>query len=478
MMFGNMTTSPPNVLLVVVDSLRARNVGTYGYHRETTPFLDSLAEESLLYEWAWSPAIWTLPSHVSFLTGLEVDEHGVDGPSKAIDSSEIVFDELRREYGYDTGIFSENTWLTEADMGIDGAFETVVGKPSVVFPEALRPGEFAHQNEYGQYVEYLKASLRSDHPVKSLANGLASKLQYDAPDSISQRFIPEPDGQYFVDQFLQWREQSDGPWAACINFMDAHRPYEPEPKHDLWDDGSARQIQSDLDDPVWSFLEGKEPTWKLRALEALYDGGIRQCDQYIEDIVEELKDADEFSDTLLIVLGDHGESFGEPAPETGGIAVEHKQGIHATQTHVPLLVNSPSEESGRVHQPVSLTETARVIEEVVEGSTVNFERQQQVLSVYDQMEARLVPWADGEGTLRFEAIVGDDSPGAVRHVRSPDIAEREHAERLPSAQCSFELEASGADFGDVFEQLTDKTTTRDAKIDDQAADRLEDLGYL
>lgn len=55
-----------------------------GYHRETIPSLDSLAEESLHYEWAWSPTIWTLPSHVSFFTALEVDEHGVDGLSKAL----------------------------------------------------------------------------------------------------------------------------------------------------------------------------------------------------------------------------------------------------------------------------------------------------------------------------------------------------------------------------------------------------------
>lgn len=471
--------SPPNVLLVVVDSLRARNVGTYGYHRDTTPFLDSLAQESLLYEWAWSPAIWTLPSHVSFLTGLEVDEHGVDGPSKAIGPSEIIFDELRREFGYSTGIFSENTWLTEADMGIDEAFETVVGKPSVVYPEALRPGEFAHQNEYGQYLEYLKASLRSGSPMKSLANGLASKLQYDAPDSVSQRILPGSDSSYFVDQFLQWREQSDGPWAACINLMDAHRPYEPEPEHDLWDDGSARQIQSSVDDPVWSFLESDEPTWKLRALEALYDGGIRQCDHYIEDLVEALKTSGEFSETLLVVLGDHGESFGEPAPETGGIAVEHKQGIHATQMHVPLLVNPPQEESGRVSEPVSLTETARVIGEVVDGSTVDFSRERRVLSVYNQMERQLVPWTDDdERTLRFESIVVNRSAGPERHVRSPDIVGRKYSEQFASPHCSFEIENKEAKVEAAFKDLTGKPVMRGTKIDDQATKRLEDLGYL
>lgn len=475
----NSDVSRPNVLLIIVDSLRARNVGAYGHAANTTPFLDDLAAKSLRFESAWSPAVWTLPSHTSLLSGYEVDEHEVTSHADRIRPSELVFHELHEEYGYATGLFSENTWLTEADMGIKSAFETVVGKPSVLYPDGLRPGQFAHENDYGQYLKYLGAALRSDTPLKSILNGVSSKIHYDAPRYVSRRFTPESSGEYYVESFEKWHANQMGAWAACINLMDAHRPYEPDSAYDNWDDGTARRIQSQLDDPVWPFIQDDKPRWMLKALEALYDGGIRQADVCIRQIVEHLKSTGDFEDTLLIVTSDHGEGFGEPSAVRGGPAVEHKQGVHHVQAHVPLVVNPPVDDTGVVPTPVSLTETARVIAEVVNCGESSFDRKRPVVTVCNDVNNQLIgdePRRRASG--RIESVIRSYGGTAVKQTRIGGTAESAVSEVLPNAQCSYESDEFPVDFGGAFADLRSRKAVRDdASIGERATERLEQLGY-
>lgn len=469
----------PNVLLIVIDSLRARNVGTYGYHRDTTPFFDSLAADSLIYDSAWSPAVWTLPSHVSMLTGYEVREHQVQSAADAIDSEAIIFQELAAKRGYETGIFSENTWLTEADMGISRAFQTVVGKPSVLYPDALSPGTFAHENEYGDYLGYLWAALDSSQPVHSVINGVVSKLQYDAPN-IGRLLVPEPSGEYFVNQFIEWERERAGPWAACINLMDAHRPYVPDSQYDEWDDGTAREIQESLADPVWDFIEGKEPVWKLRALEALYDGGIRQADAYLEILVDHLKRQGEFDDTLLIVVGDHGEGFGEYSDVRDDIAVEHKQGLHHVQTYIPLLVNPPTDKARRISTPVSLTETARVISEVADGDPVEYQRDRPVITVYDDISTQFISNIRTEDiTTGLESVIEVTDGFVVKHTRYRDRPETTISEIILDASSSYVKTDITPDIESAFERLVAlRNLCSEASVNEAAVDRLEKLGYV
>lgn len=73
-----------NILLLVADSLRAENTSLHGYHRDTTPFLDELADESIVYDTAIAPSIWSLPSHASIWTGLHADEHRLYSTTSAL----------------------------------------------------------------------------------------------------------------------------------------------------------------------------------------------------------------------------------------------------------------------------------------------------------------------------------------------------------------------------------------------------------
>jgi arylsulfatase/arylsulfatase A len=303
----------PNVLLVVLDSVRAANVSVLGYRRETTPYLGGLASETRVYSQARTPGTWSLPAHISLFTGRSVPDHDVHVVDR-LDTGHTVFEALAGQ-GYDTGVFSSNVYITDHPVDVGAAFETVVGVPETV-PEG----------------HAVTGGFEMDHP----------------------------DGFWYADRFLSWVDgdgddsghdgrDPDTPFAACVNVMDAHRPYLPRAEYDTWGDEDARAVQREIGRGqfVWKFYGGRYPTWYLRALERLYDGAIRQADAVLERVVEGLRDRGVLKDTLLVVTADHGDGLGEPSAVPGGPdSIAHTLGCHERLTHVPLFVRSPTGTDG------------------------------------------------------------------------------------------------------------------------------------
>jgi arylsulfatase A-like enzyme len=354
----------PNVLLVVLDSVRSANTSLDGYAEPTTPFLDRFADSATHYTQARSPGSWSLPSHTSIFTGLHVAEHRVTEPNHRLQPGNTVFEDLQSA-GYDTAVFSENPWLTTMDVGLDAGFDTVEGAQNVLFPAGANPVEFTAREGQGQYRAFLRYCLDHEHPAKSFANGVANKLAWDFPALVPDSLTASAPADAYVDRFLDWQADRDGPWAACVNLMDAHAPYEPLPDHDLWADDALRSHQRDLDKHVWSFHAGDAPWWRCRAFEALYDGTIRQADAAVENLVRTLDERGVLDDTLVVVTSDHGEGFGEVDRLKSTRLVGHVEGIHERQLHVPLLVKRPRQETGEVvRDPASLTNFPAVVESV------------------------------------------------------------------------------------------------------------------
>lgn len=297
-----------NVLVVVLDSVRAANCSLYGHPRATTPTLDALADEATVYEQARAPSNWTLPSHVSLFTGLAAAAHGVT-IHDALEPGHTFWDNLAAD-GFDTGLFTENGFVASHPVGLHEPFDTVV---------------------------------------------TASEER--------------PDGFYYADALLDWTRDRTS-WAACLNLMDAHRPYEPVRAYDRWGDRAAWRLQADL--PVrWEFPvhAGDVPYWQLAGLESLYDGGIRQADAVLDTVLERLRTRGEYDDTLLVVCGDHGEGFGE----FGGLAGQPRAAAHIVPTtesllHVPLVVKQPRQCEGRtITDPATLTAVRDVVAAAREG---------------------------------------------------------------------------------------------------------------
>jgi len=112
----------PNIVFVVLDAVRAQNLSLYGHTRETTPFLESLTDESVLYEHAYSPANWTPASHGSMFTGTYPWVHGTGFSSNVLHPNLPTLAECLSEVGYRTLAFSNNVRVSPT-FGFDRGFD-------------------------------------------------------------------------------------------------------------------------------------------------------------------------------------------------------------------------------------------------------------------------------------------------------------------------------------------------------------------
>ncbi|OYR38950.1 arylsulfatase [Halorubrum sp. Ib24] len=486
----------PNVLLIVMDSVRAANTSLHGHEHETTSFLEEFAEQATVYEQARSPGTWSLPSHTSMFTGMHVAEHGVTRARHELEPGHTIFEMLADDHGYDTGVFSENTWITDMPVGLKEAFDTVEGARNLLFPGAVDPSNFVLSEGQGHYVEYLKHCLERDDTLKSLANGVFTKLAWDYPQLLPDRFQSSTPARVYGDLFLDWQAERDGPWAACVNFMDGHLPYLPDDDHDEWGGKKLRELQNEMDDQVWEFNGGQRPWWQRKALEGLYDGTIRQMDAELERVLGALEERGELEDTLVVVTSDHGEGFGEPSrirgdrdsPKPNARVAAHGAGIHEVLTHVPLVVQFPGQsEADTVTEAASLTQFPSVVEGVVEGTDGldAFVPDGPVVvsshGLEEPMEERAQRYTGDFYRFNGDARAVYDGAG---HCVEKALSWREKRAtvRVNNAESSYKSsDADEARVDEVFDEFTDLGVRSDSDgmgdVDDATRQRLEDLGY-
>lgn len=192
----------PNILLVVLDTVRYRSLQTGGELEKTAPFLSELAQsQATLYTEARSPSTWTLPSHKSIFTGLRVPEHGIVNSSSRLKPGNTVWDMLGEE-GYETGLFSSNAYLTGMDTGLADDFDHVVAEPAPPFGGSS-PSEYFDTD---QRVNFLRFCLQTGTPFRTLANTFSAFLTSQAPDIVPERFRHRiaSIGSRYVDSFLNW----------------------------------------------------------------------------------------------------------------------------------------------------------------------------------------------------------------------------------------------------------------------------------
>jgi len=477
----------PNILVLVLDSVRARNTSLYGYSHRTTPFLERLAETATTYRFAYAPSTTSISSHVCLFTGLHEDEHRVYGAERTIDKSAPVWARLRDERGYATGLFTINPQFERA-VGLRSGFETEVlegnDSENLPFPEASNPAQFDVPEWFPLPDEVYQAgaSLPRRRPVRTLANGVAKYRGTDRPTS-----------DYLIDAFLDWSGSVDGHWAAFMNLMDAHSPYEPRADHNRWGDDELRRVQTQAGGghfvtTLERLAEGK--WWEPSALEHLYDGAIHQADAKIRRVVERLQARDEFNDTLVVVTADHGEGFGEPSRLYDDHHVyAHSVGVHEVQAHVPLIVSAPDQvESSTVDRLATLTRLPDAVESAVKGAFdpgAFLGTDGRVLvsrGSEDNVRHRLDDgYAEGERIeLPDRAYAGYECvDGTVRkYCRSGDyaatvrVSDAQGSEKLADDEPGVADWFPGVDSGDTVR------TGRDQSVSEEALDRLEQFGYV
>jgi arylsulfatase A-like enzyme len=323
----------PNVIVIVVDTLRADHLSSYGYERETSPFMDGLAAEGVRFENAISPSSWTQPSHASMLTGRYTYEHQAE--VHPLDDTYPTIGEVLQSQGYRTGAFSANTLFFTRRQGF--------GRGFLRFEDNYQTPSDAILNSslYGYLFDYY---------------GLRKALNYEG---VPTRRLASDINASVID----WVDAGNKPFFLFINYFDAHDPYTPpEPYRSLYG-----QTQGGL---VNGFVERYHPDLTDEQLQSeidAYDGSINYVDDQIQALFADLESRGLLENTIVIVTADHGESLGEHG------LLQHSASLYRQEIHVPLIVWGAGVPAGVViDTPVSTTGLPSTILELIGANDGTF----------------------------------------------------------------------------------------------------------
>ena len=333
------STSPnsPNVLFIVLDTVRAQSLSAYGYSRATTPQLERLAKNGVRFEQAISPAPWTLVSHATMFTGHFPHELSADW-EKPLDAAYPTLAEDFRDHGYATAGFVANMIYCSYEMGLNRGFTHYEDYPFSI-------SEFA-----------LSSSLVSNVVNSQVVRALAGN--YDVLDRKSA-------GQVNHD-FLRWLSHNNQkPFFVFLNYFDAHEPYMPRPPFDA-KFGQKTPRRNNLV-KRWAHegarldKESMSPA-EIQAEQDAYEGSITYLDQELGSLFDELKNEKILENTLVIITADHGEQFGEHGIFT------HGNSLYLQSVRVPLLISFPAHVPAKtsVRAPVTLRDLAATIVDLVQ----------------------------------------------------------------------------------------------------------------
>jgi arylsulfatase A-like enzyme len=318
------------VLLVSIDTLRADHLGCYGYPRATSPTLDRLAREGVRFERALSSSSWTLPAHVSMLTGNPVSAHGIDddrlwtlrgadGAPLAPDLRGRFVSEALADAGYRTAGFYTWKYLEER-FGFGPGFDTYERLHHTFYSHpVVGPRWFAAEAAGDR--DAMRA-LYDEHPE------LFDDTRMGAPEVVARAGA-------WLDEHVA--RADDAPFFLFTHFFDVHDPYvSPEPFHSQFDpdyDGpiDGRRVTSP-DSPVLADMPARD----LENLVARYDGGIAYVDTQVAALLAHLGRLGLEEDTLVIVTSDHGEEFFEHGHKT------HRRQLYLESVGVPLILRWPA----------------------------------------------------------------------------------------------------------------------------------------
>ena len=254
--FGQKTDSP-NILIITMDTTRADRLSCYGHEQAMTPNLDSLAQQGVLYEQAFTNVPLTLPSHISIFTGTFPPANNIRVNAGGILSPNIpTLAELLQSDGYKTGAFI-SAWVLDSQFGLARGFDH-------------------YDQSFNNYAD-------------------------------TSRGATERAGNKVCDSAINWMNKTDNePFFAWVHFFDPHHPYNPPKKY------------KDL-------------------LEDNYDGEIAFMDEQIGRLLTLLDEKGIRDNTLIVVVGDHGESF-EEHNET-----QHGLFIYNPTMQIPLIMSMPNQ---------------------------------------------------------------------------------------------------------------------------------------
>jgi arylsulfatase A-like enzyme len=289
---------PPNVLVIVIDTLRADHLGCYGYARATSPRIDAFAARATRYRNCVAAAPWTLPSHASLFTGKFPHEHGLRTYVDAqfhetmyplADEHVTLAEALARE-GYRTAAYYANTVYLDPRYNLQQGFETW-----------------------------------------ELRKGWAPDVNAGALEFVAR--------------------ESDKPFFLFLNYFDTHRVYNTTPHAGVTSTPAVRDQGQALDRLIAAVMPGTAPAPAgiVQPVVDQYDTAIANVDAAIGDLLAELERMKLYDDTIIVLTSDHGEYLGEH------LLAGHGKDVYQEVVSIPLIVKAQKQRDGRLESALAST---------------------------------------------------------------------------------------------------------------------------
>lgn len=363
----------PNVLLLVLDTVRALSLSAYGYARPTSPVLARLAARGVRFDRAVATSPWTLPSHATLFTGRYPHELSA-GWSVPLDDRFPTLAERLTSLGYVTAGFAANLHYCSYEFGVSRGF-----------------------GYYRDYDVSVAEMWRSSSLSLAVGLWLVQRFGgYNAPgrlfaDRMNERVVAWLDNDRVRDRAR--------PFFAFVNYYDAHGPYAPPAPFDTMFSGKEPPTR---DSGSRDFTAAE-----VTGLVDAYDGSIAYLDRQLGELFAALERRGLLENTVVIVTSDHGEEFNEHGQ------MNHGNTIYFPSLHVPFIVAGAGLPQGvAVTQPVTLRDVPATVLELV-GAPAH----------------ATLP---GQSLVRHWRRA-PDSLGAAPSLASPIFGEVDHARNLPAS---------------------------------------------
>lgn len=323
---GTRAATGPNVLLLVADAMRPDHLGCYGYERDTSPNIDSLAAEGVLFENAYANAPATKQSAASYVTSLYPSTLGMNHVAASLPESTPILMEEMSKRGYRTAVLSANAFISP-----------LLGYGRRVDFFYYRAPRLASKTALGQAASMLGARV----PATSWLIRFLETLQRVLPRAVGHVEFEGDRADVMHEALLSWiDEDPDASFFAYLHYMQTHTPYAPSPPYDTaFGLNDGKRVLTDfpryprgllpfrLADPI--------PERDRQSLIGQYDGAIADLDNQIGSLMEALRRRGLAERTLVVVTADHGEEFYEHG------AWGHGHSLHEEVIKIPLIFHYP-----------------------------------------------------------------------------------------------------------------------------------------
>jgi arylsulfatase A-like enzyme len=284
----------PDVVLIVIDTLRADHLGSYGYARDTTPHIDALAADATRYTRAFSHAPWTTPAVAALMTSRIPSTLGITNVQSRLPDEAVLLPELLRDAGYRTAAFVSHSFVS-AKWGFAQGFET-----------------FDESN--------VKGHLATTSPDVS-------------------------------DLGIAWLREHLGekPVFLLLHYFDPHFGYLEQEGFAFGgrDPSYAGRVRSGSVPGLLTQTDPQLTSEDVDELIRLYDSEIALTDQMVGRVLDALRAAGRYESSIIVLTGDHGEEFLDHG------ALDHTKTLYNELVHVPLLMKLPGQPAATVETPVA-----------------------------------------------------------------------------------------------------------------------------